>query len=432
MPVASFTRKSKVATIVPLAVLSGVWSVSLVSYSAAQASGTGHQTDLPDGTKIPSSAIQAPASLPQPGTAAPAVPSGQADAVVSSASTSGIPAVALNAYENASRIIDSADKACNIPWELIAAIGRVESNHGRFDGSHLNDQGFAVPGIFGPVLDGKNGTQAIADTDSGLLDGNKQWDRAVGPMQFIPSTWQVVKVDADNDGKRDPQDINDASLATAVYLCSGSENLGTRAGQQSAVFRYNHSHDYVNLVLRIMEAYQAGDYSSVPSGSYGGTLFSPSITSGIKNHVKNGSSAGEGIGKHGSGTSGTGGTNPSGGPTQGTQPGGGTGGDNGGSTPTPGGGTTQKSNPVSQLADGIKGILSAGPSALTQPVSQLLDSVSALTVCNKAFASIPDPLGLLKGLAKTCANKVTGKSQTDALSLIPNTLKALLNWLTGA
>ena len=94
-------------------------------------------------------------------------------------------------------------------------------------------------------------------------------------MQFIPSTWQVVKVDADGDGKRNPQDIDDAALATAVYLCSGKDNLSTRKGQEASVFRYNHSQDYVNLVLRIMEAYCSGDYTAVPSGTQGGTSFSP-------------------------------------------------------------------------------------------------------------------------------------------------------------
>ena len=95
-------------------------------------------------------------------------------------------------------------------------------------------------------------------------------------MQFIPSTWQVVKVDADGDGKRNPQDMDDAALATAVYLCSGKDNLSSRKGQEAAVFRYNHSQDYVNLVLRIMEAYSHGDYTAVPSGTYGGTSFSSS------------------------------------------------------------------------------------------------------------------------------------------------------------
>jgi hypothetical protein len=428
MPVASFTRKSKVATIIPIALLSGVWSVSLVSYGAAQASGNGHPSNLPDGTKVPAAAIQAPANLPQPGSAAPAVPSGQADAVVASASTSGIPAIALSAYENASRIINSADKACNIPWELIAAIGRVESDHGRYDGNHLNGQGVAVPGIYGPVLDGRSGTQAVPDTDNGLLDGNKQWDRAVGPMQFLPSTWQVVKVDATNDGQRNPQDINDAALAAAVYLCSGNENLGARTGQESAVYRYNHSHDYVNLVLRIMEAYEAGDYSSVPSGSYGGTLFSPSITSGIRDHVKNNGASSSGIARNGGNAPAS--TTPSGKATQPSAPGGANG-SNGGGT-TPGGTSSQGSNPVSGLADGVKGAISAGPSAVAQPVTQLLDAAEALTVCNKAFAAVSDPLGLLKGLNQTCADKITGKTEAQAEALIPDTLSALVHWLTGA
>jgi hypothetical protein len=122
----------------------------------------------------------------------------------------------------------------------------------------------------------------------------------------------------------------------------------------------------------------------------------------------------------------------------------------GGTTPTPGsngggttstgngdgttssGGATKSADPISKLADGIKSVLSAGPSAITAPVNQLLDSVAALTVCNKAFASVKDPLGLLNGLTKSCANRVTGKTQADALDLIPNTLKSLLHWLTGA
>ena len=94
-------------------------------------------------------------------------------------------------------------------------------------------------------------------------------------MQFIPSTWSVVGVDGDGDGKRNPQDIDDAALATAVYLCSGNEDLSTTAGQRSAVYRYNHSHDYVDLVLSIMQAYAGGDFSSVPTSSAGTTTFTP-------------------------------------------------------------------------------------------------------------------------------------------------------------
>src|SRR3954470_23671013 len=241
----AMSRRSKAITLVPLALLSGVWTASLVSASAT-ASGTDDGANaLPDGTKVPTNAIEAPASVPPPGGLAPAVPDGAADSVVSGASSNGIPAPALSAYQRGAQIIDSADKSCNIPWELIAAMGRVGSDHGRYGGNTLTENGVSKPGIYGIVLNGKNGTAAIQDTDGGQLDKDPVFDRAVGAMQFIPSTWQVVKVDADGDNQRNPQDIDDAALATAVYLCSGKDNLSNRSGQEAAVFRYNHSQDYV-------------------------------------------------------------------------------------------------------------------------------------------------------------------------------------------
>ena len=276
----AFSRKSKALTIIPLALLSGAWTVSLVSTSAGANDDSG--SALPDGTSVPTEAIEAPASVPVPGVIAPGVPAGTADDVVASASSGGIPSAAISAYQRGAQIINAADKACSIPWELIAAIGRVESNHGRYGGNTLPEDGVSKPGIYGIALNGKNGTQAINDTDGGELDKDTVYDRAVGPMQFIPSTWAVVKVDADGDGERNPQDIDDAALATGVYLCSGKESLSQRAGQEAAVYRYNHSKDYVNLVLRLMEAYQQGDYTAVPSGSYGGSTFSPSY-SGVIN-----------------------------------------------------------------------------------------------------------------------------------------------------
>ena len=95
-------------------------------------------------------------------------------------------------------------------------------------------------------------------------------------MQFIPSTWSGVGVDGDGDGVRNPQDIDDAALATAVYLCSGDEDLSTDAGQRAAVYRYNHSEEYVDLVLSIMRAYSTGDYAAVPNASYSSPVFTPS------------------------------------------------------------------------------------------------------------------------------------------------------------
>jgi membrane-bound lytic murein transglycosylase B len=264
----SLTTWQKATALVPLALLSGAWTMSLTTTSSAspaapERNGT---TTLPDGTTVPDRALEAPASVSQPGSLAPGVPEGTAQQIVAEASTNGIPAVALAAYQRAEQVINAADKSCNLSWQLVAAIGKVESDHGRYGGNALGEDGKANPGIYGIPLDGSNGTAAISDTDAGELDGDPVFDRAVGPMQFIPSTWSIVGVDADGDGSRDPQDIHDAALATAVYLCSGDEDLSTYGGQKAAVYRYNHSEEYVDLVLSIMNAYLDGDYSAVPNG----------------------------------------------------------------------------------------------------------------------------------------------------------------------
>ena len=138
-----------------------------------------------------------------------------------------------------------------------------QSNHGRYGGSHLDRNGIALPGILGIALDGTHGTRKIRDTDAGMYDADTRWDRAVGPMQFIPSTWSVVGVDADGDGTRNPQDVDDAALATAVYLCSGDDDLSTEAGQVAATLRYNHSYAYVALVLATADGYSRGHFDAM-------------------------------------------------------------------------------------------------------------------------------------------------------------------------
>ncbi len=270
-------RWQKGTALVPLALVSAAWTASLVSAPtvATVAAGTDQAPAvLPDGTSVPSEAIEAPASVSS-STLAGQLTGGKAAQVVSTASTSAIPAAALAAYQRAETVINSADKSCNVTWQLVAAIGRVESNHGRFGGSVLDDDGVATPGIFGIPLDGTKGTRAISDTDGGQLDNDSRWDRAVGPMQFIPSTWSVVGVDADGDSQRNPQDIDDAALATAVYLCSGGDDLSTTAGQEKAVYRYNNSSDYVELVLSIMDAYASGDFTAVPTSVSAAPMITP-------------------------------------------------------------------------------------------------------------------------------------------------------------
>ncbi len=316
MPAPRFGRIQKATAIVPLALLSAAWTVSLAGVGAGTASADGDATVLPDGTTVPSEAVEAPASVSVPGVVAPGVGGSSAQSVVASASPSGIPAAALAAYQRAEAVINSADKDCRVPWQLIAAIGRVESDHGRYAGNVLDDDGLARPGIYGVKLNGKADTQRITDTDGGRLDNDARFDRAVGPMQFIPSTWAVVGVDGDSDGKRNPQDIDDAALATAVYLCSGNEDLSGEAGQRASVYRYNHSNDYVDLVLSIMNAYVDGDYLAVPNTTTAARVFLPDTagptgtggTGGGKGKGKSGGKVGgKAGGKGGSGGGGGGG-----------------------------------------------------------------------------------------------------------------------------
>lgn len=296
-----FGRFQKATALVPLALLSAAVTASLVGVTPVTTAVAEQQTPttLPDGTSVPTEAIEAPASVSTPGSAARGV-DGDLGRIAQTASASGIPSAALAAYQRAETVINAADQSCNLPWQLVAAIGRVESDHGRYGGNSLNDEGLATPGIFGIALNGKNNTQAISDTDAGQYDADARWDRAVGPMQFIPSTWSVVGVDGDNDGKRNPQDIDDAALATAVYLCSGKDDLSRIVGQRASVYRYNHSNDYVDLVLSFMNAYMSGDFTSVPNGVSSAGYFAPAPepqqpkNSGTKNEPTGGGSSNNG------------------------------------------------------------------------------------------------------------------------------------------
>ena len=173
-----------------------------------------------------------------------------------------IPDTALAAYQRAAVVMEQVDESCSLSWTLLAAIGRVESDHGRYAGSQLLSDGTSSPEIRGVPLDGRGPVAKIPDTDGGRLDRDTLWDRAVGPMQFLPSTWSVVGVDADSDGVRSPHDIDDASLATGVFLCSAPGSLDTRAGLRTAILRYNPSSSYVASVLAVERAYRAGDFDT--------------------------------------------------------------------------------------------------------------------------------------------------------------------------
>jgi hypothetical protein len=178
----------------------------------------------------------------------------------------GIPATVLDAYKKAETALREAKPGCNLPWQLLAAIGRVESGQAR--GGQVRADGTTIKPILGPQLDG-NGFALIKDTDDGAYDGNSSYDQAVGPMQFIPSTWAWAGRDGSGDGKKDPNNIYDAALAAGHYLCRNSWDLSQQDDLDRAILSYNQSREYLNLVMRWLEYYRKGTHE-VPDGT--GTL----------------------------------------------------------------------------------------------------------------------------------------------------------------
>ncbi|WP_436496955.1 lytic murein transglycosylase [Actinokineospora sp. HUAS TT18] len=177
----------------------------------------------------------------------------------------GIPGTMLHAYMRATQTSNTVAPGCHMEWSLLASIGRIESNHAR--GGRVNAQGDTVASILGPVLNG-GGFAAITDTDGGRYDGDNRWDRAVGPMQFIPSTWKSYASDGNGDGDANPNNVFDATAGAAKYLCSGGMDMANAVQRRTAVWRYNHSDSYVRTVLHWADAYARGVHpvSTTPVG----------------------------------------------------------------------------------------------------------------------------------------------------------------------
>lgn len=110
----------------------------------------------------------------------------------------------------------SAQYCPGLSWKVLAAIGQVESGHGR---------------NIGPSTAG-----------------------ALGPMQFLPTTWAEAGVDGDGDGKADIMSPYDAVPAAALYLCRNGAARGEQ-GLYNAIFSYNHADWYVKKVLDLAARY---------------------------------------------------------------------------------------------------------------------------------------------------------------------------------
>ncbi|MBU8857244.1 lytic murein transglycosylase [Micromonospora sp. WMMB482] len=214
---------------------------------------------LPELTGLPGTAV--PTGTPLPGaTTAPVLPTGRpADALAGWAqrvsAVTGIPAVALQAYAYAELVLAQTNRACQLSWTTLAAIGYVESRHGAANGATLQADGRALPEIKGEPLDGKGGRSRILDTDQGVLDEDRVYDRALGPMQFIPTTWQEIGADADGDGVKNPHDIDDAALAAGLYLCKGGRNMTIPGDWWGAILSYNDVRRYAQAVFDKADEY---------------------------------------------------------------------------------------------------------------------------------------------------------------------------------
>jgi peptidoglycan LD-endopeptidase LytH len=177
-----------------------------------------------------------------------------------------IPAPILDAYQEAAR------NCAGLPWQIVAGIGYIETRHGTYGGSIVDYiTGKVSPPIIGIPLNGSNGTKAIRDTDDGYYDQDSVWDRAVGPMQFIPSSWRAFAVHGPTtriDTPPDPHNIYDAIFSAVVHLCDHNDHL--ERDVDNAIRIYNNSDAYVRAVKAKALEYGLGfDGRSLATGPDG-------------------------------------------------------------------------------------------------------------------------------------------------------------------
>jgi membrane-bound lytic murein transglycosylase B len=172
------------------------------------------------------------------------------------AAAGDIPERALYAYAGAAIEVSKTNPTCGLGWNTLAAIGLTETGHGTMNGAAVGPDGTVTPVIIGAPLDG-NGTDRVPDTDGGTLDGDVTWDHAVGPMQFIPSTWAKTARDGNRDGQSDINQFDDAALAAATHLCEVGGDLTKSQNWIAAISAYNPSVEYNNRVAEAANRYAA-------------------------------------------------------------------------------------------------------------------------------------------------------------------------------
>jgi len=179
----------------------------------------------------------------------------------------GIPDRVLRAYQ-------AVDRWCpELRWQLLAGIGSIESGHGTSGGASADPEiGEVVPHIFGIPLDGSPGIEQLPIAKwLGWFGLGGPWQQAVGPMQFLPGTFDAWAVDQDGDGVANPHDIDDAAATAANYLCGG--RTGSITDERAAVRRYNNDGSYVTRVIEYADQIGSGDEIAILCPVAGPTTF---------------------------------------------------------------------------------------------------------------------------------------------------------------
>lgn len=114
-----------------------------------------------------------------------------------------------------------------IPWNVLAGVGKVETDHG-------------------------------TSKEPGVSSG-ENYAGAGGPMQFLKETFKAFGVDGNNDNHKDRYNPEDAIPSAARYL----KHNGAPDRMRTAIYQYNHSWDYVDLVLSWAKRYSGGDFNIV-------------------------------------------------------------------------------------------------------------------------------------------------------------------------
>jgi hypothetical protein len=162
-----------------------------------------------------------------------------------------IPGAVFAGYLHAETVLAMTAPRCHLEWPVVAAVGYAVSGHAR--GGQVDSGGRTVARLVGPRLTGSFGLLTIPDTDRGRWDGDMSWDRAVGPMQIVPSIWRRYS----EPDRADPDSVGDSAVTAGRYLCAGGADLSQPAELRAAIARYCASELFVASVLATERDYRA-------------------------------------------------------------------------------------------------------------------------------------------------------------------------------